>query len=157
MIEKHPEVLKLYGQNPWSCVIMLVANALHIFIAINLIDASWPVFLLVAYTIGVYLNWAAMVMGHEGSHGLVFKSRVLNKLHSIVTFLPLFLGPFGVFWSIEHMYHHQVVVDKMERYGPQKNPLIKKILYTVMYISALSLIFFVASVVIIFPQSDLSA
>jgi fatty acid desaturase len=46
------------------------------------------------------------------------------------------------------MYHHQVVVDKMNRYGSQTNPLWKKILMATLFISVLSFFFFSTSWVV---------
>jgi len=145
IIEAHPEVKSLYGQNPWSFLIMLIGATSQTILGISMANLSWPVIIVTSYTLGTYLNWVCMVMGHEGSHGLVFKTKELNKIHTILAFLPCFLGPFGSFWSIEHMYHHQVVVDKMNRYGPQQNSLLKKILFSLLFINVLSILFFLSS------------
>lgn len=150
ILAKHPEVKSLYGHNPWSFLLMLLGTSAHTLLAISLVNASWWVIIPVTYTLGTYLSWFCMVLGHEGSHGLVFSNKSLNKLHTILAFLPVFLGPFGVFWSIEHMYHHQVVVDKMNRYGPQQAPLAKKLLFSLLFISFLSVVFVFASLVVSF-------
>lgn len=48
------------------------------------------------------------------------------------------------------MYHHQVVVDKMNRYGPQDNPLLRKILSTILFINVVSIMFFISSIIVAF-------
>jgi len=126
---------------------MLVVVSTQIYIGISLVNASWLTILISAYTFGAYLSWGCMTMGHEGSHGLVSPIRAINKIQSIIAFLPVFTGPFGTFWAIEHMFHHQVVVDKMNRYGPQQNAPLKKIITTVLFINVVSVLFTLSSLV----------
>ena len=156
----------------------------HLFLFSPSFRSRWTI-LFASYTLGPYFNWVCAMMGHEGSHGLVFENRILNKLHSLVSFLPCFVGPFGAYWwvffffwfsdffesifetffffliwhlisvwlqfpscrVIEHMYHHQVVVDKMNRYGAQDNPMWKKILLTGLFVNVTAVLFLISSIV----------
>lgn len=147
ILQAHPEVKRLYGQNPLSFLVMLCGVFAQTYVGLQMVNYSWPTILVISYTLGTYLSWVCMVMGHEGSHGLVFPNKALNKIHTIIAFLPVFIGPFGAFWSIEHMYHHQIVVDKMNRYGPQQNSVVKKILFSLLFINAISILFFLTSIV----------
>jgi len=147
ILAKHPEVKQLYGHNPWSFVIMLFAVITQTYVGICMVNCSWITILISSYTFGAYLSWACMTMGHEGSHGLVSPIKAVNKIHSITAFLPVFTGPFGTFWAIEHMFHHQVVVDKMNRYGPQQNAFLKKAITTVLFINIVSILFSLSSFV----------
>merc|ERR1712137_767092 len=79
-------------------------------------------------------------MGHEGTHRLVSKTPAVNKLVALFAFLPVFNGPFGTLWMYEHMWHHNVVVDKSLRYGVQSNPIAKKAILTLLVTIPLGII-----------------
>lgn len=147
IMQKHPEVKALFGKNPWSALIMACGVLGQTFLAIFLAHSSWFLILPVSYTLGAYLAWVTLAMAHESSHGLVFSSKFLNKLHTQIAFVPSFFGPFGAFWGIEHMYHHQVIVDKMNRYGPQDGPLFAKLLTALFFTHAINLFFLLTSLV----------
>ena len=78
-------------------------------------------------------------MGHEGTHRLVSKIPAVNKLVAVFAFLPIFTGPFGTLWMYEHMWHHNVVVDKSLRYGVQSNPALKKAFLTLIFIGIINI------------------
>ena len=91
--EKEKSILNLF-----STVFVLI-DFLLIFSSFPPFRSRWMI-LFASYTIGPYFNWVCAMMGHEGSHGLVFENRILNKLHSLVSFLPCFVGPFGAYWWV---------------------------------------------------------
>lgn len=51
----------------------------------------------------------------------------------MISFVPVFFGPFASFWMVEHMWHHNVVTDKAARYGKQSNPFIVKVYFSMMF------------------------
>jgi len=148
ILKAHPEIETLFGTNPWSALFLALSFGTHLFIAANLVDASWPVITLVAYTIGSVLSWQCATLGHEGAHKLVFKTAWMNKLFAVIAFLPVVAGPFGNFWAVEHMYHHQVVVDKMNRYGPQQAGPVRKAIAALVFFFVVNIGFMVISFLI---------
>lgn len=148
ILKAHPEIEELFGNNPWSTVFLVLSFSAHMYVAINLVNASWPVIFLASYTIGALLSWQCATLAHEGAHKLVFKNATLNKLFAVVAFLPVVTGPFGNFWSVEHMYHHQVVVDKMNRYGSQQAGPVRKAVAALLFFSVVNSGFLVISAIV---------
>jgi sphingolipid delta-4 desaturase len=142
VLKNHPEVKGLYGHNPLTALLLAVVFFAHGYYAYYFSLYSWPVVILGSYTVGAWMSFVLQVIGHEGTHRLVFKSAAGNKLVALLSFLPIFLGPFGTIWMYEHMWHHNVVVDKCIRYGPQSNPLPKKAFLTLIFVSVIN--FFLA-------------
>lgn len=153
ILEKYPEIEKLFGPNPWSAVVLAVAIFLHLFTGYSLIGASWPVTILAAYTLGAVFAWQCTAVGHEGAHKNVFKNSTANKVIACIAFTPVLNGPFGNFWSVEHMYHHQVIVDKMARYGPQKNSPLAKALGALFFFPIVNFFFTVISMIVFLQAS----
>jgi sphingolipid delta-4 desaturase len=146
ILEKHPEVRQLIGTNPWTAVVFLIPFTLQMLLCCYVESAPFWQLVVLSYTVGSFLSSGMGVLGHEGAHGLVFANpRWLNKLFACIAFTPVFIGPFGNYWAVEHMYHHQVVVDKMNRYGPQQSGLFFKLIVTLLFIHLLSLVFFITS------------
>lgn len=148
ILKAHPELEQLFGHNPWSALFLVFSFAAHMYVATSLVSASWPVVIVVSYTIGALFSWQCATLAHEGAHKLVFKSAMLNKLFAVIAFLPVVGGPFGNFWSVEHMYHHQVVVDKMNRYGPQQAGPVRKAIAALLFFSVVNLGFMFSSAVV---------
>ena len=104
--------------------------------------------MLCCYTLGALLSYQCQVVGHEGTHGLVFQSAALNKIHAVLSFLPVFLGPFGMWWMVEHMWHHTVVVDKCLRYGRQDAPPLRKAIFTLLFINVVNILLWLISTIL---------
>jgi len=106
-------------------------------IALAIYTRNWPAlpWFVCVYTVGTLLSYQCQVLGHEGTPGLVFKTPLFSKIHSVVAFLPVFLGPFGMWWMVEHMWHHNVVVDKCLRYGRQDAMPLRKAIFTLLFIN----------------------
>ena len=148
VLKAHPEVQKLYGNNPWSAALLLVCFSTITYVAIRMAEVtSAPLFVAISYTLGALLSWQCATLSHEGTHRLVFKSAALNKLHACVAMLPVMLGPFGNYWAVEHMYH-QIVVDKMGRYGSQQSRPLRKALGALLFFPIANLLFFAVSFVV---------
>jgi len=145
VLKNIPEVKGLYGQNPLTAFLLVVVLSAHCYLSYYFAQYSWPVVILGSYTVGAWMSFVLQVIGHEGTHRLVSKSASVNKLTAIFAFLPIFLGPFGTFWMYEHMWHHNVVVDKCIRYGPQSNPMLRKMILTALFIFVVNLVLSVSS------------
>jgi len=76
------------------------------------------------------------------------KKSWVNKCVALFAFLPVFTGPFGTLWMYEHMWHHNVVVDKSLRYGLQSNPLLKKSIMTFIFFGLINILFALSSSVL---------
>jgi len=145
ILKDHPEVKELFGNNPYTSLLLLIVLPIHFYFSIYFSEFWWPIYLLAAYTLGSWLAFVLQVIGHEGTHRLVFKNGSLNRLVAIFSFLPLFWGPFGTLWMYEHMWHHNVVVDKSFRYGKQSNGPIKKALFTCLFIVLVNIFFAISA------------
>merc|ERR1712063_70289 len=139
ILKAHPEVKQLYGQNPLTIVVLVATLVLHSYFAYHFSQYSWLAILLGSYTVGAWISFILQVMGHEGTHRLVSKIPAVNKLGAVFAFLPIFTGPFGTLWMYEHMWHHNVVVDKSLRYGVQSNPALKKAFLTLIFIGIINI------------------
>jgi len=139
ILKEHPEVKQLYGQNPLTAFLLVVILSAHTYYSYYFSTYSWIAVLIGSYTVGAWLSFVLQVIGHEGTHRLVSKTPAVNKLVAVFAFLPVFLGPFGTLWMFEHMWHHNVVVDKCVRYGPQSNPAPKKALMTLLFIGIVNI------------------
>jgi sphingolipid delta-4 desaturase len=148
ILKAYPQVRELYGQNPATSILLAVVLAAHCYLAYYFSLYSWPVVILGSYTVGAWLSFVLQVIGHEGTHRLVFKNAAGNKLVALLAFLPVFLGPFGTIWMYEHMWHHNVVVDKCIRYGPQNNTLAKKAILTLVFIAVINFALAIAATVL---------
>jgi len=66
ILAKYPQVKQLYGQNPWTAVLVAVFVALQTWVAIKVADYSFPVVLLASYTVGAW--WAFVLQGRATTH-----------------------------------------------------------------------------------------
>merc|ERR1712137_819333 len=67
----------------------------------------------------------------------------------MLCFLGVTRGPLGGVWMYEHMWHHNVVVDKSLRLGLQNNSKLKKIIMTVFFLPLLDLVLVLSSLVLL--------
>jgi len=140
ILRDHPEVRQLYGQNPLSILVCVVAVSLQLYYAYHFSHYSWLAVVLGSYIIGAWIAFVGAVVGHDSAHRLVSKSSSVNRLTTILAFLPVFNGPVGTVWMYEHMWHHNVVVDKSLRYGLQSNPIVKKAILALIFVLILNII-----------------
>jgi len=145
ILAKYPKVRELFGENPFSVVVLAVVFFLQYQLAI--FAATLPIwgYLLLAYTLGSLFSFQIIVMGHEATHRLITKSAFWSKVIAVVAFLPVFLGPFGIFWAVEHMWHHNVVVDKCMRFGRQSNNIVRKMIFASVHFHLINFLFGLAS------------
>jgi sphingolipid 4-desaturase/C4-monooxygenase len=117
----------LFGVDPMTAVWLVVVLSAHMVCTWVFASMPWYVMLIGAYSLSAWMAFCLQVIGHEGVHRLVFDSLAGNRIVAILAFLPVFSGPFAMLWMHEHMQHHQTVVDKCVRYGPQQDPVYKKV------------------------------
>lgn len=68
-------------------------------------DRPWWMALVLAYTVGAFVNHGLYVLMHETNHNLVFKRRSLNSLAGILANLPSLI-PSSVSFQRYHLKHH---------------------------------------------------
>jgi len=105
MVKAHPEIKTLFGNDPTTAFWCLAAAGMQLAIAVAVGFAPWWVMLLAAYVVGSSINIMLFQLGHECVHGLVFKSKRLNRLWFTFTTLPMFLSAHHTWWE-EHLVHH---------------------------------------------------
>lgn len=106
LIKRFPELQKLMGPEPLTKYTVAATVLLQVVTAYFVRDASWPVFLAVAYVIGAIANQSLFLAIHELSHRLGSKSIARNKLYMIMANLPIGI-PFGMTFGPYHMEHHR--------------------------------------------------
>lgn len=155
ILKKYPQVKELFGYNPFTALIIIGLFFLHTSLAILSSYLPWYLVFPMIYSIGALNSFQIGLLGHEGTHGLIFNpkspnGRLFNRLITFVAFLPVFMGPFASFWMVEHMWHHNVVVDKCIRFGKQTNALWKKILICLIVIPLLHFGMFISGMGLLF-------
>ncbi len=105
ILKQHPEVRNLIARNPFSAVIVLSVVAMQLGIAITLRNQPFWVILITAYLIGAFANHALFVLIHECSHNLIFKSRPLNMIISIIADFSNTV-PSAISFRTYHLKHH---------------------------------------------------
>lgn len=89
MLHKYPQIKKLYGPCPWNKWKVLAMVSIQFLGAIVLRNASWPLLLILTYTLSGSCNHFLTLAMHELAHNLGFKGATNNKIFSIFTNLPL--------------------------------------------------------------------
>ncbi len=103
---RHSEVRALMGKNPWSAV-WIVGLVLAQWTAASVAaGASWWLIAVGAFCFGAFINHALYVLMHECTHGLVFRSSLLNRLSGLICDFALVL-PSAMGFQRYHLYHHR--------------------------------------------------
>eukprot|EP01100_Stratorugosa_tubuloviscum_P004405 TRINITY_DN20_c0_g1_i10.p1 TRINITY_DN20_c0_g1~~TRINITY_DN20_c0_g1_i10.p1 ORF type:complete len:365 (-),score=131.89 TRINITY_DN20_c0_g1_i10:200-1294(-) len=147
ILKKYPQVEKLFGNEPLTCLLLIFLLPIHTYVALALENQPWWVVLLASYTIGTLLSFQLLIIAHEATHELVFKNQTANRFVNMFGHLPNWWGPFGNFWWSEHRWHHSVVVDKALRYGPQNVNFLRKAFFTLIFIHIINFTIFVTSLI----------
>lgn len=108
ILEKYPEIKKLYGSDPnfkWVAGAMVLTQILSLFIVK---DLSWAWLVVMAYCFGGILNHSLMLAVHEISHNLAFgHSRLMhNRIFGFICNLPIGL-PMSISFKKYHLEHHR--------------------------------------------------
>lgn len=89
ILEKHPEVLSLYGHAPSSKWWVLLSVCVQMATAYSLRDQSWWMILPFAYIWGGTINHSLQLTAHELCHNLFFEHPVHNMLFGFVANIPI--------------------------------------------------------------------
>lgn len=108
LLAAHPELASLFGRNPWTAALAAGLGVLQLGIAaaIGLGGAPWWAALLLAWTVGAFVDHALFAAMHDAAHGLVFRRRPANDAVVVLANLPL-LVPFGFWFACWHLEHHR--------------------------------------------------
>lgn len=113
IIKAHPEVKELIGRDLWTAVITVGVVAGQVALAWGLGHLGlsyWWAALLAAWCVGAFANHAMFVVIHDGTHNLVFKSVLLNKMLIVLADLPNTL-PTAMGFRCYHVKHHSHLGD----------------------------------------------
>lgn len=106
ILNKYPQIKELFGPDSSTKYLITSFVVLQLLACYLVKDASWPVFLLVAYIVGGTLNHSCTTAIHETTHGLVFDKAVHNYLMAIFVNLPMGI-PVAMSFKKYHHEHHQ--------------------------------------------------
>jgi sphingolipid delta-4 desaturase len=106
ILEKHPEILNLYGYDPLEGMLGIATVAIQFLMAylVSGLESVWML-LLLTYTVSGTLNHSLLLAMHESSHELMFKERWANQLFSVLVNLPMGV-PAAAMFKIYHGEHH---------------------------------------------------
>ena len=108
ILRAHPEVRQLIGRNPFTAAIMVLVLSTQTAIAFAMGRLGWNFWwlsLLVAFSLGAFLNHCMYVIIHDATHNLVFKRKSWNKFVAICADLPN-LVPAAIGFGVYHLQHH---------------------------------------------------
>ena len=110
IMKAHPEVAELFGSNPWTPLIGLVATAVHFTTAVlcgAYLGFAWSV--LLAYTVGAVCKMMQFACCHDICHGTagpVVKPFAMKQLAFHVLTLPSLGGETQQYYAYQHIGHH---------------------------------------------------
>ncbi len=76
ILEKHPEIEQLYGNDPRVVPYVIATVALQLTCAYFQQFWSWPLKIFICWLVGGTASHALSLMTHEVSHNLVFATKV---------------------------------------------------------------------------------
>jgi fatty acid desaturase len=110
MLEAHPEIASLYGYNPGTFILGMLASALHCYCAILCKHQSGAGIFVLAYTIGAWCKMLSFMVAHEFSHGLVFPPSCITPFANQIGLHLVTLPSLGVtvyeYYAYLHLGHH---------------------------------------------------
>ena len=106
ILDKHPEILRLYGYDPTSAIWCGLTVVFQLFMCYTVreIESVWFLIFL-TYSISGTLNHSLLLAMHEATHDLFFKQRWLNQVFASIANLPMGVPAAGMF-RIYHAEHH---------------------------------------------------
>ncbi|XP_060858243.1 sphingolipid delta(4)-desaturase DES1 [Metopolophium dirhodum] len=113
ILEKHPEIKKLYGPDKNFKWIVVITTILQLGSLYFIKDLKWPTVMILAYCFGGVVNHSLMLAIHEIAHNMGFgpKYPMYNKLLGMFANLPIGL-PFSVTFKHYHLEHHRYQGDE---------------------------------------------
>ena len=106
ILEKYPQILELYGNEPSGAfwVVLTVAIQFGICYAVRDIESVW-LLLCMTYVVSGTLNHSLLLAMHEATHDLFFKSRWANQALAVLSNLPMGV-PAAAMFRVYHAEHH---------------------------------------------------
>ncbi|OZJ05485.1 hypothetical protein BZG36_01622 [Bifiguratus adelaidae] len=109
ILQDHPEIVKLYGTDIRTLIVAIISAAAQVNIAyyfgrVNT-QWTWPVFLGTAYLVGGTFTALYGVLIHEATHGLVGRSKLLNRITGLIANIGLPV-PIAMSFRRYHLEHH---------------------------------------------------
>lgn len=111
ILEKHPEIEKLFGYDMRPAPIVLAVIASQLTLAYYQQFWSFPVFFLVAWIYGGAASHSLSLMTHEISHNLVLPTPFMNEIFGIICNCGMGI-PTSTAFKKYHMEHHQFQGDR---------------------------------------------
>jgi sphingolipid delta-4 desaturase len=105
ILQDHPEIRELIGQNPWTFLIIVALVTMQISIAVALNDQSCWLIAAAAILFGVIPSLQLYFLMHESGHQLIFRRRWLNILSGILA-NTVNGFPYSVTYQFYHHRHH---------------------------------------------------
>jgi sphingolipid delta-4 desaturase len=105
ILNKYPGIKNLMERNPATfgyIILVLVAQTAAVWLVH---DQSWWVILIGTYVFGAFANHACYTLLHDSVHGLVFKSKNMNRLAALLINLPTAI-PSAISFQTYHLKHH---------------------------------------------------
>ena len=106
ILEKYPEVIRLYGPD-WRSAVFCLATVI-----VQLSMAYWvsnlqsvPLLVVLTYVVSGTLNHSLLLAMHEVTHDLFFKQRWANQLFAVLANIPMGV-PASALFKIYHAEHH---------------------------------------------------
>jgi len=105
ILRSHPEIRQLFSTD-WTTVFYGVGIVvLHLVLAFLSRERYWYTSALLGVSMGAFLDLGLMVLMHETSHHLVFKTPMFNILLGLFCNIPLLL-PMSITFNQHHKEHH---------------------------------------------------
>eukprot|EP00455_Lapot_gusevi_P022189 TRINITY_DN2310_c0_g3_i1.p1 TRINITY_DN2310_c0_g3~~TRINITY_DN2310_c0_g3_i1.p1 ORF type:complete len:360 (+),score=136.25 TRINITY_DN2310_c0_g3_i1:80-1081(+) len=106
ILKAHPEIEKLYGPDIRLLPAILALVAIQLTLAVYVRDASWVVYVLVAWVIGGTISHSLSLANHELSHNLCFEEVLPNEILGFIANLAQGL-PSAITFKKYHLEHHR--------------------------------------------------
>jgi len=106
-MKAHPEVEKLQGKELLTAPVsfLLLGSILSLAYIVQTYQWNWLYIILLAYSVGAFINHCQWVMVHELTHDLAFDSPKWNEMLLLVNNLAHII-PSGISFRYHHRNHH---------------------------------------------------
>ena len=105
ILQRHPEITKLAGTNPYTSLFIVALVGTQFVLAYWIADKPWWFILSFAYLVGAFVTNGLFVLMHECNHNLIFSNKTLNSLAGIFANLGHVI-PSCVSFQRYHLTHH---------------------------------------------------
>jgi hypothetical protein len=105
ILRKYPQIKELFGPDPSTKYIMALFVIIQLVTCYYVRNASWLVYIVVAYVIGGTMNNSCTTAIHETTHNLVFESSLWNNLMALFVNFPMGIPVAMAFKKYHHEHH----------------------------------------------------